>query len=320
MITLLLSTALAHHGTAVSNVSASPTSNSRAIDFEIPLPRITFDLGYEGLTFRTNRRGWKRYGVANTQIDIHTWTAGAGFRFNTDTGISFRLPVGFTLVVLEDGNITRPGLGDLAISVDQRWKVWTFRLDAIAPTGRYEADVAQSVVDVDPNDPDFIVIYDTRASLGAGSFALRGGVRGRWEDGIAAWRVGLFAHQPISRTPDDVWWGTTVGGTLGMDLNFFQKQLTIGIVLDGNFHAMDRLKAPDEDTGLITTYTFGSRGSFGANLAVGGRLGPGVVCGGTIRVPLAQWAYGVQLMDTLGGGVSCSFAVGTGHQSPATGE
>lgn len=309
--------AFAHHGQATNRLGPDP-GGGRLVWSDAPPPRVLVTAGYDHTHFSRARQGAGAYARADLgRVSVDTLTLAANVELASRTRFVLQLPVGLTTVrPARAAAQTAAGLGDLTLGVAQPWSLggpWRLQAEAglVLPTGRYANDAALSLTDVSGVSDGGVdlVTYDTRASLGAGTWSpyadLTAGARvGRW-----AGAVGVTVQAPLTRTSDDIRWGydveTRVSGQVGV-WRAGRFGVTVGAGVDYRRHGRDDV--PNLETG--ETEATGGRHDVGARLRVQVDLPGQVWCAAQARLPVWQYAGGVQLMETVSAGATCAVSVG----------
>lgn len=312
---LPLALMLAHHDVAVGRVGDDPLQTASTVGLSLPLPRAEAALRYGFSDFsRVLRDGQSMGDAATASVLVQTLTPTVGVRLPSRTALQLSLPTGQVLQD-EQGSV---GLGDLQLVASQgfgRRKSLFAGQASLAlrvPTGHYNQKASFSVTDIEQQDGAYyLTTYDTRASLGSGSFALSAAASGRVKLGGLSWVAAASFQQPVGYTPDEIWWGRDLSLRTGPAVGLGRKdrwQLTL--LASGSLHTRDRIETTDEDTGLPTTLRVGQRRELGIQGQAAVRVLPAVACGLSAQVPVLQDTEGVQLVQRVGVGTQCSVGWG----------
>lgn len=300
---LLLTSALAHHGTAVTQVAprVAPVSVQQDGDGD----RLELDVGLSHLGFGRVLRGRERFDGVGVRARVTALAARARVRVTTGTSIDLRFPV--AAVVLEDeasGRKSSFGVSDVSIGFGQQIGEVGIRGGLTLPTGRYDATSAAQWTDLTSVDGELLLTTtDTRSSLGAGALSFDALVHGGTDVGALRLLAYGASGTPLTETPDGVQWGTTVN--VGAGLQARRGAVDARVDLDARHHFADRLWGLDEDTGAWRWMTFGRRTRVGMSGEVGVRVGDSSRCAGRMSLPIVQSVDGVQLVETVFLSVAC---------------
>jgi hypothetical protein len=301
---LLASTpAVAHHGTGTTQVSAPSLPPPTA---EADGDETTARVGLRYDLVRLDRRIQdERIDPAEAPVSMHRATLSGGVSLPGGRSLGVGLPVG--LVQRTDGASVGPG--DLALWLGQgvggavRLQV---EAGLTAPTGRYEQEAVHSAVDMQGlDDGQFLIAtYDTRTSLGAGSWSAQARTALAVPLGPASARVHGTLSQPLDRTPDGYRWGRDVvaGGVVASP---FLGPLGIELGADRRWHQTDRFAFVDEETGEPLEQPVGRRASTAVTAALALRLSERTRCRVDGHRVVAQQADGIQLTSSGGVGGGC---------------
>lgn len=323
-LSFLAASARAHHGTSVSQVGAQTSRPGSSIEL-VPPPRVDLGLTYETLYFGRVREGSHAYEKGHPgSVHVHTLTPSARLVIASRTSFSLSLPVGLvTTRPAESEGSTGAGLGDTQLSIAQDFApllgardgafALSVRVSATLPTGRYEPESNLSVVDIAPGDAGALnlVTYNTRASLGAGAFALSAGVDAsvRIHERVSM-RIGGGVTRPLTRTRDDILWGTDVYGETGAQVAVVRDVAAADVAADYRFHDRDTVRAIDESNGQLVDARVGGRHEVAVSAGVSVRVARAVACSARVRVPVYQHAGGVQLVETVSANAGCAVSFG----------
>lgn len=297
---ILASLALAHHGTTPSQVA--PQVTPARLDV-VQGWTVTYGADWRSTGHHTVLRDGKT--TRNAQgfrITTHALTQHVRVGFPTGTGVSLALPVGGTLTHTNAGREQHLGPGDLVLRVDQRLGPVVLNLGGTAPTGTTATHSVQMSDVVSRGTALAMQSYDTRASLGAGTWTTLGGAAldGRFQ--AVTGSLSTWGQLPLGENRDGVRWGATVGaqGSAGLD----KGPLAARADLTLRHHTADRWI--DDELGP----TSGGRRT---QLAVGGSLAvrpsQTVRCRASARVPVLRQAQGTQLVESFSANVGCTHRV-----------
>ncbi len=316
--------ARAHHGTSVSQVGAQASRPGSSIEL-VPPPRVDLGLTYETLYFGRVREGSRDYEKGHPgSVHVNTLTPSARLVIASRTSFSLSIPVGLVTTKPAEGvGNTGAGLGDTQLSIAQdlapllgsrdRAFELSVRVSATLPTGRYEPESNLSVVDIAPGDAGALnlMTYNTRASLGASTFALSAGVdvAAQLQTRVRV-RAGAGVSRPITRTRDDILWGTDVYGEAGVQVGLVRDVVGVEAGADYRLHDRDTVRAIDESRGEYVDARVGGRHEVAVSAGLSLRVAPTVACSVRARVPVYQYAGGVQLVETVSANAGCAVSLG----------
>lgn len=303
----LVSIALAHHDTAVSQVGTAPTLPTPGFTQDRG-PRLEFAVASSVASYTRTLRGSKAlrgYANAVTQSSL---TPVARMLLPSGTGFELAVPLAVvgTKSPLQDTEL-RGGMGDLSVAVSQRLGGFVSRVGLQAPTGPYDPEPVVSVLDLTSGDGR-LTTYDVRTGLGSGAWTAQGGLAGSWNRERFGIDGTLDGWVPFTKTPDAIRWGPTLGATLGTTFAV-HRRLRLGLGADARHHLPDRWIAADEDTGLPTEAQAGRRSAIGASLQALATLGRAQVLGLQVHAPLWQHVQGVQLTERIAARLTWQVAV-----------
>jgi len=299
--------AFAHHGTGTTQVSAPslpPPLVEDASEGVAAQVGLRYDLA------RIDRRIQDdQIDPADEPVSLHRATLTGGLAWPGQRSVALSMPLGAVQRV--DG--TQAGPGDLSLWVGQGLgQTVRFRVEGglTAPTGRYDRDAALSGVDMQGlDDGQFLIAtYDTRTSLGAGSWS----AQARSVLQVPVGPVGLRGYgtvsQPLNRTPDGYRWGRdgTVGATVTSPA---LGPLTAELGADRRWHQTDRFAFVDTDTGEPIERPVGRRVGTGLSAAVGLQVSARARCRIDGYRLVGQEADGIQLIGSGGLGAGCQLSL-----------
>lgn len=321
---LIAASARAHHGTSVSQVGTQTSRPGSSIEL-VPPPRVDLGLTYETLYFGRVREGSRDYGKGHPgSVFVNTLTPNARLVIASRTSFSLSIPVGLVTTWPADGEgFSGAGLGDTQLSIAQDFAPMlgsrdgafelSVRVSASLPTGRYEPESNLSVVDLAPGDAGALnlVTYNTRATLGAGAFAISAGVdfAARLHARVRM-RAGAGAIRPITRTRDDILWGTDVYGDASAHIGLLRDVIALEAGADYRFHDRDTVRALDESNGQYVDASVGGRHEVAVSAGLSVRVAKAASCSVRARVPVYQYAGGVQLVETVSANAGCAVSLG----------
>lgn len=301
---LLLATAAAHHGTAVNQVGPGTTPLGPTVGDGARV-QLGVDLWTDGFT-RTLR------GSQPTEEDVSVWVqqlaVQGSLHLENGLDLGLRLPVGLALTDTGEDRSSTVGPGDLALLggwIGERLGLHGF---VTLPTGAYQQDGQLSWTDLAGADGQLrLTTYDTRASLGLGSFSLggRGDARVPLGAGQLAFTAGIAV--PVGSTPDGITWGSTLDGSAALhstDRARWGGSVRVGL----RQHLADRRLALDEDLGQLAQQRSGRRTELAVGLGGRVQVAEGLRCDLGLELPVWQHVQGVQLVQTVGGRLGCRTA------------
>ena len=317
LLLALTATALAHHTSGTSQVSA-PAVTAPGSTEEVDELNLYAGTTYD-LTAVDRRVHGEQREAAEDAVTLHRLTLTGGLALPGRRAVEVAAPVGW---VHRAGNDDL-GLGDLSLRARQGLGLLGDRLDLqvvaglTAPTGRTADRASLSAIDVEGAADGSLTIatYDTRASLGAGSWSAQALAGVEAEVGPAAVRGHAVLSQPVSATAEGYRWGrdTTVGA---MAVSPAVGPVRVEAGAQRRWHQADRGAHVDEETG--ETWAAGARQSSflvgGVELAVSPRLR----CRVDGRRVVSQRAEGIQLMASGGASAGCQLRAPVPRRARAT--
>lgn len=316
-VLLLAGPALAHHDVAVGRVGGGAGGGAGASPWTAPLPRLDLALSWDARRFARTLRGSETFaGSELAAVDVHLVQLAATVQLKRHTLLGVQASAGR---VRSEAGGSEPkstmGPGDTQVWAGQRVlhregeegarSAWV-RASLGLPTGRYARDAAVSLVDVTPGEDGSLQVspYDMRASLGSGAVSAALASEARVSRGRLAGVGGLAVATPLTRTPDDIRWGTDVEASVGGQ-GRVGARVVLGAHADARHHFDDRMEQLVEETGEVEDVRVGARTAVGGSLQVGVRLRQGATCGVRGRLPLWQRVDGVQLVESWALSVRC---------------
>jgi hypothetical protein len=304
MIAGWFTAALAHHGTATSQITpAMPTLPTGAAH---DLARWEVGTRYDLSRFDRTVDGRRRE-TADEALSVHTLTAHAEWTSAAGTSFGLSAPVG---VVVFTG-VDAAGLGDLSAHVGQRLAAsdqaaWRLFGGVSAPTGARGSVTANQGIDLTPTDDGGLLVatYDTRANLSRGVFTVRAGTAAQASVGPLriAGRADLV--QPLHADARGVRWGPDLDAVALAD-GALGDRVRIGGTVDHRWHGRDRGAFIDADTGASLPFDVGRRRAVGVGGRIEVALSRAASCSAEFRTPLWQWSGSPALMEALSTGVGC---------------
>jgi len=299
--------ALAHHGTATTVVSmAAPTPEAPSEPVEAVQGRVgtTYDLTSVDQRVQGRQRDALRdLDSTDDVVTLHRVTVSAGLAMPGQRTVDLLLPVG----MVHDGSGNDLGPGDATVLVGQglgRRARLHLSGGITAPTGRYERSASLSELDMQgsPDGTLTLATYDTRASLGAGSWSALASASGELPLATAAVRARAGLTQPLSRTPEGYRWGrdTLLGGALVAPP---LGPVAVDLGAERRWHSADDDTYVDDDTGRTTAA--GARQSNAVTAGVTLTVSSRVTCRVDGRRLFGQQADGIQLMASAGASAGC---------------
>lgn len=223
-------------------------------------------------------------------------------------------PFGHLTASSPDGNkYSAWGLGDIELLAGQvlfqRTPEVPFQLRLHAtlttPTGRYRPAAALSTSFASTAEDGSLVLstYDSRANLGAGSWAGGGALTSNVWFG-QRWQLELLTAvaAPISSTTDGIRWGADWLVRATSTFELIDDRLDIVAGPDYRHHSPDRVSVPTSDGERVN----GSRrNEVGVTFGVAVRAFSPLRCRVEGHLPLWQHATRTQLVETFVAGASC---------------
>jgi hypothetical protein len=316
--------AWAHHGsstTRVGSVSAFRATGSAQTSDE--LPQVAMNAGLRTTFFGRALEGtlpYEKAELGSVFVNALDWTA--LLELKSRTQFALRAPVGAVIVdSAQSGRHVSSGLGDLELSVGQELLSWfglrapsfttTLRAGVLMPTGHYEPTTGLRWTDVQGTSDGTIriVTHDTRASLGADSWAPLGALENRWQ---VARRVALLLDSnlffPASSTRDGIRWGADVTTLVGTNTELIANRLHALGAFDYRHHFADQVPHVDEVSGASSLGRTGRRDELAAQLGFGIAISRTSECLVRARVPVWQQVAGIQLAQTFSAQASYAIA------------
>lgn len=303
-----LAIAFAHHDTAVARVGDGPALTASLADEVDPdRPELVVGLSVGGSRFSGARRGGAKHALDAGSVTVGLAELAVGARLPGGTSLGLALPVGVVDVRTPIDRHAAPGVGDLRVELAQTARsersALRLRIGALAPTGGTDDRAAVSLLDLGAGYR--VVSYDTRASLGAGSWSALAGIDAWRRVGPAS--VGLEAdvRAPFTDTPDAIRWGADLAARLGGDLPI-ARRLAAGARVGLRRHTSDALAVLSEDTGEPVEIRSGGRSALTAHGRIGWRPRDDLQLSASVGAPVWQHVQGVQLAEAVSGGLALS--------------
>ncbi len=303
MSLLLLGVALAHHGTGTTQVTAPslppPSADTASDDVQLEAG-LRYDLARLDEQVQEHQRT-----KAESPVAMHRAALSGRVFLPGQRSVGLSAPIG--VVAGDDGSVI--GAGDLSLwfgqGVGDRVRLQV-EGGITAPTGRYDADAALSAVDMQGQDDGSFLIatYDTRASLGAGSWSAQGRSVLQVAVGPAALRGHGTVSQPLNTTPDGYRWGRD-GVLGGAAISPALGPLTAELGAERRWHQTDRFAFVDEETGEPMEVPVGRRSATALTAGLGFVFSDRVRCRIDGHKVVAQEAHGIQLLTSGGMGAGC---------------
>jgi len=300
---LLLGLAFAHHGIGTTQVTAPslppPTAGTASDDVQVEAG-LRYDLARLDEQVQEDQRT-----KADRPVSMHRAALSGRLFLPGQRSVGLSAPVG--LVSGADGSVV--GAGDVSLwlgqGVGDRVRLQV-EGGITAPTGRYDADAALSAVDMQGQDDGSFLIatYDTRASLGAGSWSAQGRTVLQVALGAASVRGHGTLSQPLDTTPDGYRWGRD-GVLGGVAISPALGPLTVELGAERRWHQTDRFAFVDTETGEPMEVPVGRRSATAVTAGMGVALGERVRCRVDGHRVVAQEADGIQLLTSGGMGAGC---------------
>lgn len=312
----------AHHGSSITQLSADRALVPASWSWAQPRPQLRLGLDYSVTHFGGLKQGRRDFSTPDAgSITLQAWRWHSSLTLASDTHLRLVLPVGHIRVRgTASASRRRAGLGDVhtgvlqgllqAWNIDpaQAWLGLSLGLDW--PTGEQNTDAAVSLsaLESDPSGALDLVTYDTRASLGTGSYALTHGLQGHGRlHPYLTLDWALFGRVPLHETSDNIRWGLDVNSSFGLRAPLHAGRLEPGLHLDHQWHGPDRI--PDEEAPAARV-RIGRRHDLGLRLSLAVRWQTRWRCDGGIRLPLWQWAGAVQWVQNVAGHLGCGVSLG----------
>ncbi|MCB9507226.1 MAG: hypothetical protein H6697_06085 [Myxococcales bacterium] len=313
--------ASAHHTIATSRVEVPTPWSGATPHLTSGRAALSLDLGY-GVARRARLlRGTQPYrGLEIGAVTAHTVTFDAGLSLpEARAALSLRLPFGIARVAPTEAPARRSvGVGDVEVAAARELLPRRTASSLVAtaalvtPTGAYERGGDLELVDVAPGTDGQLIVstYQTRASIGAGVWALRAGVA--FSGGRAQARLSPRLHAslgvPLSQTPDDIRWGldADVGAAARLRV---AAPFAVELGSTAARHVKDRVPVPATDTQSAADARVGGRTELRLDAAAfvdpEGPLG----CYVATSLPVYQRLGGVQLASAPTVLVGCGWTV-----------
>lgn len=310
--------AFAHHGAPVGRVGSGVDGPAAWDGSRGPNSGFQLAVAFDSTLFSRTREGWKRFAGADlAAVTVHR--AAPGLRL----GVGQRAFVGLTMpfgLVIQRGSQAEEsasrGLGDLAMRFgghlqggdeEQTSRSLVMTGGIQAPTGLYSTETALSLVRLIPDSNGQIQVspYDVRASLGSGSWAADVAVDGALHRGPWTVSMSVSGHVPLTVTSDDIRWGADVRLVAGGYARLLGERVVLGSFIDATGHMADQVSVDVLGDGVVEPVRAGGRGSLGGTVFASATLVEGVTCGIQMRAPYLQGVQGIQLTESVNGGLSC---------------
>ena len=311
LLSALPATAVADHGVSTARVGdASGQEGPSSLRDEPGRARVSASALYSAQIFDRVLQGTTPYDKVDFgRVDRHTLTLRMEGELSSRTQLRLEIPAGVVHIVPPEERARNvSGVGDLSVSVGQELlrelfgaaPNWAFviRGGLLFPTGRYEREAALSATDVAgaADGTLNVVVYDTRAGLGAGSYSplAIGELEWRFAKPLRLLAVGGLAY-PITRTPDGIRWGPDESAQLMLGAEVVPGRLQLISGAEYVHHHADEVPVVDTPGGVERT---GGSDELAALIGLKGRATSTVTLGAGGRLPFWQHVRGVKLVQT----------------------
>ncbi|MEO1482406.1 MAG: transporter [Myxococcota bacterium] len=300
--------ALAHHDGAIGRID--PTSAQLVTPGRGEAPRLDSSLAYRFAYFgRVLDDGSTVDG--DGAIEVHLAVLGARVYATDSVFFSAALPVGLSRTEGERFDEQTRGLGDMTLGVGYatQWSRVLLSAEAgmVLPSGRYEPENALTISDITTTAEGGLdlALFDTRASLGADTWAAQAAVTAALPLGPWIPRARLSAVQPLTDTEDGIRWGTDLSAAA--DLAWTGGPVTLSGGAEWRSHLEDRLQVGSDDAPLER---LGGRDQLSVLAEISVATGEDARCGIAGSVPVYQRTGAPQVVETFSGSLQCAFALG----------
>lgn len=299
--------AYAHHDGAVGRID--PNATRLITPATGDAPRLDTSLAYRFAYFgRVLDDGSTVDG--DGAIEVHLAVLGAQLFVTDAIYINAAVPVGVSFTRADRFDEQTAGLGDITLGAGYasqlRWLAWSFDAGIVVPSGRYEPDNALTISDLSTTADGGLdlAIFDTRASLGADTWAAQGAFTAAVPMGAFTPRVRVFAVQPLTDTSDGIRWGADFAAASDLVWNLGPVSVSAGG--EWRVHREDRLQVGSDEAPFER---LGGREQLALLAEASVALGADSRCGVSGALPVYQRTGAPQVVETFSGSVQCALAL-----------